>query len=276
METSRIIVILIIFCMSLIIYLHIKTYLLKTKNPSIEQAEIFKINSITKNHKKTKNIYIVRVYSSFDENKKLLNDLSNTVIKSYKINNVVQKNDSDEQITLYDFMNGTRFSTNTMSYLFHIIKQRLVPTLEGIFSPLSITKNIYLNIGMKSKQIPILCTSQYDRCFLHVLKGALKVRLYDPRQSKYLYRDYQKKMRCLKNTSTNFYNSKINILNDSDTIQELFPNFSKAVYTDILLREGNLMYIPNFWWFTIEYQEDSISLVYTSNTIISYIYNKIY
>jgi hypothetical protein len=128
-----------------------------------------------------------------------------------------------------------------------------------------------LNVGRKLKKIPVICTSQYDRCFLHILKGAVKVRLYDPSQSKYLHRDYQNKTLCLKNGSNSFYNSKLNIGDDSS-----MNDSDKALFSDVLLREGNLMYIPNFWWFTIEYQEDSVCVFYTSNTLISYIYDKVY
>ena len=83
-------------------------------------------------------------------------------------------------------------------------------------------------------------------------------------------------MKCLKNTDNCFYNSKINLTSESDVINTNFPNYEKAFFTEVLLREGNLMYIPNFWWFTLEYKEDSVCLFYTSNTVISYLYNKIF
>ena len=124
---------------------------------------------------------------------------------------------------------------------------------------------------MKLKKIPVICTSQYDRCFLHILKGGVKVRLYDPSQSKYLHREFQNKSFCLKNGSNSFYNSKyyLDISLPKDDLE-------KATFTDVLLREGNLIYIPNFWWFTMEYQEDSVCVFYTSNTLVSYIYDKVY
>ena len=70
------------------------------------------------------------------------------------------------------------FSENTQSYIFNKIPTTKVkiPTLEGIYSPLSVDKQAFLNVGMKLKNIPIICTTQYDRCFLHILKGAVKVR----------------------------------------------------------------------------------------------------
>ena len=270
METSKIVIIIAVICVILILYLHIKIYLKKTVDPSIEQAETFKTSEIVKNHKNRKNIYIVRIYSSFDENQRILNSLSDIPIKAWKANETV-----DEQLSLINFMNGQKFPENTQCYIFNRISTTKVkmPTLEGIYSPLSVNKQVFLNVGRKLKKIPVICTSQYDRCFLHILKGSVKVRLYDPSQSKYLHRDYQNKALCLKNGSNSFYNSKLY----EDKIDTHVPNnLDKALFSDVLLREGNLMYIPNFWWFTMEYQEDSVCVFYTSNTLISYIYDKVY
>jgi hypothetical protein len=276
METSKIVIIVSIICVILISYLHIKIYLKKTVDPSIEQAETFNTNDIVKNHKQRKNIYIVRIYSSFDENQRILNSLSDIPIKAKNLDSFTKETkieDREEHISLINFMNGQKFSEKTQCYLFNRIPTTKVkiPTLEGIYSPLSVNKQVFLNVGRKLKKIPVICTSQYDRCFLHILKGSVKIRLYDPSQSKYLHRDYQDKTLCLKNGSNSFYNSKLNIgddrsMNDSD----------KALFSDVLLREGNLMYIPNFWWFTMEYQEDSVCVFYTSNTLVSYIYDKVY
>lgn len=280
METSKIIVIIGIICVILISYLHIKIYLKKTVDPSIEQAETFNTNDIVKNHKHRKNIYIVRIYSSFDENQRILNSLSDIPIKARQMLQPFTKDtkieDREESLSLMNFMNGQKFPENTQCYLFNRIPTTKVriPTLEGIYSPLSVNKQVFLNVGRKLKKIPVICTSQYDRCFLHILKGSVKVRLYDPSQSKYLHRDYQNKALCLKNGSNSFYNSKI-YPQVSD--EEQVPNdLDKALFSDVLLREGNLMYIPNFWWFTMEYQEDSVCVFYTSNTLVSYIYDKVY
>jgi hypothetical protein len=276
METSKIVIIVSLSCVILILYLHVKIYLKQTVEPSIEQAETFKTSEIVKNHKQRKNIYIVRIYSSFDENQRILNSLSDIPIKAKNLDSFTKETkneDREEHISLINFMNGQKFPENTQCYLFNRIPTTKVkiPTLEGIYSPLSVNKQAFLNVGRKLKKIPVICTSQYDRCFLHILKGAVKVRLYDPSQSKHLHRDYQNKTLCLKNGSNSFYNSKLNIgddrsMNDSD----------KALFSDVMLREGNLMYIPNFWWFTMEYQEDSVCVFYTSNTLVSYIYDKVY
>jgi hypothetical protein len=274
METSKIVIIVSVTCVILILYLHIKIYLKKTVEPSIEQAETFKTSEIVKNHKQRKNIYIIRIYSSFDENQRILNSLSDIPIKAWKVEDKTVDS-FDEKLSLVNFMNGQKFSENTQCYIFNRIPTTKVkiPTLEGIYSPLSVNKQAFLNVGRKLKKIPVICTSQYDRCFLHILKGSIKIRLYDPSQSKYLDRSYQDKALCLKNGSNSFYNSKIY---DDKNDTQVQNDLDKALFSDVMLREGNLMYIPNFWWFTMEYQEDSACVFYTSNTLVSYIYDKVY
>ena len=152
METSKIIIVIAIICIILISYLHIKIYLKKTVNPSIEQAETFNTNDIVKNHKHRKNIYIVRVYSSFDENQRILNSLSDIPIKAWKAYETVDS--FDEQLSLINFMNGHKFPENTQCYIFNKIPTTKVkiPTLEGIYSPLSVNKQAFLNVGRKLKK----------------------------------------------------------------------------------------------------------------------------
>lgn len=276
MDASKIIAIVCGITLCVIVYLHIKKFIKKTTSPSIKQIEFFKEDEIINNHKQDKNIYIIRVYSDIEENDKILNNIKDTTISAFSLLNLKDKT-LEEKVTLHDFVNGGgKFSENMMCYLFNKVKTKNVPALKGIYSPLSVTKNIYVNVGMKLQTLPLICTSQYERCFLHVVRGTIKLRLYDPSQSKYLYRDHQKKMKCLTNTDTCFYNSKINLTSGQQNIDINFPNYNQAFNTEILLRGGNLMYLPNFWWFTIEYQEDSVCLFYTCNTPVSYVYNKVY
>ena len=69
---------------------------------------MFKTSEIVKNHKNNKNIYIIRIYSSFDENKRILNSLSDIPIKGWMAGDKIT-NARDESISLIEFMNGKRF-----------------------------------------------------------------------------------------------------------------------------------------------------------------------
>ena len=59
---------------------------------------------------------------------------------------------------LINFMNGHKFSENTQCYIFNKIPTTKVkiPTLEGIYSPLSVNKQAFLNVGRKLKNIPVI------------------------------------------------------------------------------------------------------------------------
>ena len=70
----------------------------------------------------------------------------------------------------------------------------------------------------------------------------------------------------LKNNSTAFRNCGFELDNFNET---KYKKLKKANSTSIILREGNLIYIPNFWFFKIHYLENSVGLFYTSTTLIS-------
>jgi len=271
MDTKYIVILFCISAVLITVYLHYKKYVLITEKPSIEQSEYFHANSIRDNHKKTKNIFIIRLYSTFDENKKILDIVYKSEIKAYSQLNIKDKRD-EEILTIESIANGNSFSDNMMSYILQHVKHKSkIPTIDGIFSPLSVSKNIFINVGMKLQKIPVMLMSQYDRLFLHIVKGGVRIRLYDPTQKKHLYIDREKKIHMLKNVTNSFRNSKMNLENKN--INAEFPKFSNAEFTEIIVREGNLVYIPNFWIFTMEYLESSVCLFYASNTLISSLYN---
>ena len=85
MDVFKILILLCVLIVGIIVYLHIKAFIKKTENPSIEQAEFYKSSDIIKNHTKEKNIYIVRVYSDADENLRLLNTIKNTQITAFNL-----------------------------------------------------------------------------------------------------------------------------------------------------------------------------------------------
>ena len=156
MDIFKILIFLCVLIVGIIAYLHIKSFIKKTDNPSIEQAEFYKPSDIIKNHTKDKNIYIIRVYSDTDENLRLLNTIKDTQISAFSLLDFKDKS-LEEKITLHNLMNGHTYSENMLSYLFHSIDtstKRNIPTLEQIYSSLSVTKNIYVNVGMKLQKIP--------------------------------------------------------------------------------------------------------------------------
>ena len=118
----------------------------------------------------------------------------------------------------------------------------------------------YLNQGDELLKPPLLSNTYYDfisgsnnsitplrysinyRNYIYVTKGKVKVKLICPQDSKYLdkIKDYD-----------NFeFRSNVNIW----TINEA----SKIRILDVELNEGQILYIPAYWWYTIKFDELSI------------------
>ena len=88
------------------------------------------------------------------------------------------------------------------------------------------------------------------------MNGACNIKLYNPNQKTYLYSDLK---------IQRFRFSNVDIKN----IQEEFINFKKAKFIEILLRRNNLLFIPRHWWFSIDFLDDTIYVIFNSETIIS-------
>jgi hypothetical protein len=168
----------------IMLYLHYKKFTQTTKKPSIEQNEFFQHSSIKKNHESEKNIYIVRLYSSFDENKKILDTINKINIKAYP---AIENKDEIQKLPLGAIVNNNTFPENTKLFMFHSVSLKKVPALDGVFSPLSTQKQIFIHVGNKLQKLNTFYSSHYDRCFLHIIKGSVRIHLYDPSQKNFLY-----------------------------------------------------------------------------------------
>ena len=51
-----------------------------------------------------------------------------------------------------------------------------------------------------------------------------------------------------------------------------FPNFPKSPDLKLVLREGEAMYIPSFWWHYVESSERSLAVNYSLNTVVNHFF----
>ena len=96
------------------------------------------------------------------------------------------------------------------------------------------------SIGCKT---PLRYNLNY-RNYFYVTSGSINLKLIPPSGSKYLntIKDYE-----------NFeFRSSVNPWNVQKEYQK---EFDKIKVLDITLREGQIIYIPAYWWYTIEYSE---------------------
>ena len=99
--------------------------------------------------------------------------------------------------------------------------------------------------GSKKSFTPLRYNLNY-RNFFYVTSGTVKVLLIPPKNSKYLYehKDYD-----------NFeFRSPINPWNVQDNFKK---EFEKIKSLEITLEKNNILFIPPYWWFSIQYQEIS-------------------
>jgi len=117
--------------------------------------------------------------------------------------------------------------------------------------PMAISYNYKIvNEDIKTKNKLIKETS--SRHLIFQLKGTQKIILFNPAQAQYLY--------------PNNNESKIDYWNQN---LKKFPLINKAQFIEIILREGQLMYIPKKWWYTTKSVENTTHISSKSESIFS-------
>ena len=247
----KIIIALVIFCLVLFIYLHLH-YQLKTsndlevyhiENPSKEKLEeicdlrqpvTFEYNMEDENLKID---YIRKNYGGFDIKIRDNTDLENNIIP-IPINISQKLFNSDE--------NGKYYSENNQDFL---EETGLIKTLQhnDIFLRPPMVSNCHYDIlcGSKLSSTPFRYELNY-RTFFLVKNGCIKIKLSPPKSIKYLY--------CEKDYSNFEFKSKINPWNIDEKYKQ---DFIKIKCLDIELHAGSIIYIPAYWWYSIQFEESS-------------------
>jgi hypothetical protein len=96
------------------------------------------------------------------------------------------------------------------------------------------------------------------RNFYYVTSGKINIKLIPPRSNKYLYplKDYD-----------NFeFISPLNVWNIQ---QEYKADFDKVKVLDVTLSKGEIIYIPAYWYFSIQYEKMSSICVFKYRTFMN-------
>ena len=102
--------------------------------------------------------------------------------------------------------------------------------------------------GSKGTQTPFRYELNYRNYFM-VTEGEVKIKMTPYKSSKYLLpiKDYE-----------NFeFRSPINPWNVKE---EYKPDFDKIKCLEIILKKGQLFYLPAYWWYSIEFSETTTSV----------------
>jgi hypothetical protein len=246
-----------IFCIVLFLYLHIQFHL-KTS----DDLEIYEMETFSK--LKLEEICDVRQPVLFQTD--LINVVYNNITKQFclkeyssfeiKIRNC---NDIDTDAELYiplpfsdanrlflEDKNATFFSERNEDYLQETGLIKLLKTNDEFLRP-TMVSNCYYDIlfGSNNAFTPFRYEVSYRNYFL-LTSGSAVIKLSPPKSSKYLYpiKDYD-----------NFEFKTI--INPWNVQSEYINDFDKIKCLEFKLEPGKILFIPAFWWYSIQFQNDT-------------------
>jgi len=103
-------------------------------------------------------------------------------------------------------------------------------------------------MASKGMRTPFRYELNYRNYFL-VTQGEIKVKMAPPKSSKYLYevKDYE--------------NFEFRSLVDPWNVQKQYKaDFNKIKCLEITIKKGQILYLPAFWWYSIEFQTTDTSI----------------
>ena len=131
---------------------------------------------------------------------------------------------------------------------------------DAFLRPPLVSKCIYdFMTGSIGSKTPLRYDLNY-RNFYYVTSGKINIKLIPPHNSKYLYpvKDYD-----------NFeFRSPVNVW---DVQTEYKADFDKVKVLDVSLSKGEIIYIPAYWWFSIEYEKISSVCAFKYRTFMNYL-----
>ena len=131
---------------------------------------------------------------------------------------------------------------------------------DAFLRPPLVSKCIYdFMTGSIGSKTPLRYDLNY-RNFYYVTSGKINIKLIPPHNSKYLYpvKDYD-----------NFeFRSPVNVWNVQSDYK---ADFDKVKVLDVSLSKGEIIYIPAYWWFSIEYEKISSVCAFKYRTFMNYL-----
>lgn len=253
----NIIYIVLVFCIVLFLYLHVFFHL-KTS----DDLEIYEIDNPSK--EKLEEICDVRQPILFNyENERILetckksNILDNYGAFDVKIRNIKESSNDEKGIYIpIPFSNALQIIKkdddkkyiieNNMDFLEETSMIKSFKYNDIFLRPYMVSSCKYdYMIGSNGVQTPFKYDLNY-RNYILITEGSINLKLAPPKSKKYLYEnaDYE-----------NFeFSSPINPWN----VQSMYrADFDKVKCLDIKLIAGQIIYIPSYWWYSIEFKENT-------------------
>ena len=250
-----------IFCLILFLYLHILFHV-KTS----DDLEVYEIEDVSKD--KWEEICDVRqpVILSYEPAKNILPFTSRNYLlehyphfeinireKEKEKNTLEQNSEWGVPLPLYQaislFQNDTTstyFSEKNNEFLKDTSVTKIFKNNDAFLRP-PMVSNCYYDIlfGSKNSSTPLRYELNYRNYFM-VVEGKITIKLTPPKSSKYLHakKDYE--------------HFEFLSLMDPWNIQPNYKTeFSKIKMLELVLYPGQLIYVPAYWWYSIQFHDKS-------------------
>jgi len=126
------------------------------------------------------------------------------------------------------------------------VLERFCDSLDDYIKPsFTVYKTQDIWFGSKNAATPMRYNTNYSH-FLFVCKGKIRVKMTPQRSKKYLHP--RKDMPSC---------AAVNVWNPPDEYQH---DFSQIQFLDFDIYEGNILYIPPYWWYSLQYEEEDTFL----------------
>jgi hypothetical protein len=146
---------------------------------------------------------------------------------------------------MYATMNNSEFLNETMA------KRYFTVTDLALRPPL--VSSIHYDVMFGSdKYTTRLQYSKYYRNYFLVTTGSVTIKLAPPRNSMFLNE--------IKNYETQEFYSELNPWSETN---------KKVKFLEIVLTQGQLIYIPAYWWYSIRLEKDACVCMYKYSTIMN-------
>ena len=257
-----------IFCVVLFLYLHVY-YHLKTSN----DLEVYTIERPSKN--KLEEICDLRQPVVFEfSNERLLESCNlaslddNYGAFDIKLRDT-QQNDENSELYLpfllkealkvfQDDKNAKYITENNGDFLEETAAIKNFRYNDSFLRPPMISKCTYdFWSGSIGAQTPLRYNLEY-RTFIYLTSGKAKLKLIPPHSSRYL------------NVEKDYDNFEFrSVINPWNVQQHYKADFDKVKVLDIEVNPGYIIFIPAYWWYSIEYEELSSICVFKYRTYMS-------
>jgi hypothetical protein len=255
----NIIITVFIFVIVLFLYLHIY-YHYKTSN----DLEVFEVSNLSK--ERFEEVCNLRQPLTLDLDINSFNQLDTSNIeKMYgsfdvKLRDISGNNNNSELylpvifnkalLVVKEDNTSNYFSENNEDFLKETSLIKTLKTNDLFLRPPSLMSSQYDYIlGSLNSKTPFRYDINY-RHFLLVLNGSITVKLAPPKSSKYLFPD--------KDYDNFEFRSPVNPWNTQKQYQH---DFSKIKCLDVTLQKGKLLFIPAYWWNSIQFNTSDTTVL---------------